>query len=295
MKSMFMNYFKDKKLYQWDEEKEIFIISETNIEEEFCLDKTNMDIFCRFNKPKIKKGKTLELEENKVKASLKLSEANLTIPNLEFTDEIIIDVEKLKKAVNFVSKNNIKPALTGVHIGEKSVVATDSFYAYKTEHLGVKKPITIISSFIKLLSKISGEVNLKFNENIVTCEHENIMYVGRLLIDPYPNLEIIYKEKENTITYRKTDLKELLSLGKSNYVIFDENKVIVSDVANTKEYLFEKEIENTINETIGINYERLLNVLNSLEEEKVIVNYDTGLKPILINEEYIICPMKVGN
>ncbi len=296
MKSMFMNYFKEGKLYQWDEKKETYLISDTNIPGEFCLNKNDMDTLLKFENPQVTLGKTLKVQCGNIKSNIKLCNAQLFLPNLEFTHSFKIDIDKIKTASKFISKSESRPILTGINISKDYIVATDTFSAYRTA-CNNDCNITIASSFVKLLMNLTGEVEFKCSTNTIACEYDGTMFVGRILEGQYPDVSIIYEDKnfDKTVKVNKEDLKNFLTYAnnKNSFVIFTENKVIINDYCNVSNYNFEMEVDLPIEEAVGIAFDKLINVINNITEDELVIEYKTALKPVLFNGEYLICPVRL--
>ena len=288
MKSNFMNYFKEGRLYQWDKNKDIFTISETNIYEEFCLDQKGMDMFLKFENPQIELGKTLHVKSGKLKASIKVCNENLVVPNMDFTSSFILDVNKLKVANKFVSTNEKKPILTGVNVSNGYIASTDSFYAYRNE-CEADCDITIDSKYIDVLTSTSDEVEIKCNNNTIACEIDGVTYIGRLLEGKYPPVYSLYKPQENRVSINKQELKQLLSFSnnKNDYVIFKNNKLVIEG-----ENDFEADIELDINCEICLSIERVLTVINSIQEDEITIKYSDEVHPIYFNDNYLVLPIK---
>ncbi len=288
MKSNYRNYFKEGKLYQWDMNLDIFTITDTNIQEEFCLDQKGMDMFLKFNNPEIKLDKTLQVKSGKLKASIKVCNEVLIMPNMDFTSSFKLDINKLKIANKFVSKNQKNPVLTGVNVSNGYIVATDAFYAYRNE-CEADCNITIESQYINVLTGVSNEVEIKCNNNTIACEIDGITYIGRLLDGVYPNLNKIYKKQNNQVSINKQELKQLLSFSnnKNDYVIFKNNKLIIEGENN-----FEADIELNFNCEICLSLDRVLTVINSIQEEEININYEDESRPVFFNDNYLVLPIR---
>lgn len=288
MKSNYMNYFKEYKLYQWDKNRDVFTITNTNIQEEFCLDQKGMDMFLKFKNPEIKLGKTLQVKSGKLKANIKLCNEALVMPNMDFTSSFKLDVNKLKIANKFVSTTQQRPILSGVNVSDCHVTATDSFFAYRVE-CESDCNITIASQYINVLTSASNEVEIKCNKNTIACEIDDVVYIGRLLDGKYPDINKIFSVPNNKASINKQELKQLLSFSnnKDDYVIFDNNKLIIEGENN-----FEADIELDINCAICLSIDRILTVINSIQEEEIVINYSDPLRPIYINNNYLVLPIR---
>ena len=287
MKSNYMNYFKEGKLYQWDKNRDILTITNTTIQEEFCLDQKAMDMFLKFNAPEIKVGKTLQVQSQNLKANIKLCNEPLIMPNMEFTSSFMVELNKLKVANKFVSTSPKKPILTGVNISNGFIAATDSFSAYRAE-CSSECNITLPSKYIDALVGGYKEVEIKCNSNTVLCEIGDTIYIGKLLEGTYPNVAGLFRDRINQVTVNKEDLKSLLAFSnsKEDYVILGHNSLTIEGENN-----FEAELDLNINCQICMPYERLAKAINCINEEEMVIKYDDGTKPIYINDDYLLLPV----
>lgn len=294
MKSMYMNYFKEGKLYQWDENKETYLIQDTNIKEEFCLEKNDMDTFLKFKDPTITLGQTLVVKSGKVKANIKLSDTKLALPNLDFDKSFKINVDKIKIASKFTAKTvGGRPILTGVNVKANFIAATDSFAMYRVACEN-ECNLTITNSFIKNIASLNGELEFKANDNIVACEVDGVTYIGRLLLGQYPDIAKIYEGYgENEIALNKKELKEYLAYANGGYVIFNKNKLVINEIASIENCNFEIELDLPIEEAFCVAYEKLKSVVDSIAEDDVVISYKKPTQPILFNNEFVICPCKL--
>jgi DNA polymerase III sliding clamp (beta) subunit (PCNA family) len=283
-----MNYFKDNKLYQWDKNKDIFTITKTDIQEEFCLDQKGMEMFLKFSNPEITLGQTLKVKNGKLKANIKLCNEPLVLPNMTFTSTFTLDVDKLKVANKFVSTSQQKPILTGVNVSKGYIAATDSFFAYRNE-CKADCNITIASRYIDVLTAVSGEVEIKCNNNTIACEIGDTTYIGKLLDGTYPNVAGLFREQRNQAIISKQELKELLSFSnaKNDYVVLENNKLTIEG-----ENDFEADINLNINCSICVALDRIATVINCVQSEEIIFKYEDGVHPIYINDNYLVLPVR---
>ena len=299
IKAMFMNYFKEGKIYQWDEKKEVYIITENNFCEnkdnsEFCLEKTEMEKLLKFDFPHVQLDGCLKVKSGKMRANLKLVDEKLVTPNLEFTGEFTIAIEKLKIANKFVGDVNERPVLQGINIANNCIMATDGYFAYRTECKN-QSNIVVHSSYLKILKDLKGEITFKHNDNIVCCEVDNTLYIGRLLSEKFPNLDGIYNQaRYNNINFEKDELEKLLSFSsdKDDIIIFDKNKFkIISNYVN-ENYDFEADIECNLEESLCLPLRKLSTIISLINESNITIQYSDVVKPVTINNEFLILPLR---
>ena len=288
MKANYMNYFKEGKLYQWDKHQPVFTISNTNIKEEFCLDEQQMKLFLKFNNPEITLGSALNVKSGKAKATIKLTESQLVLPNLEFTNELTVNIDALKLANNFVAKDDVRPILTGVNINNNYIAATDSYSMFKHECKSDCN-VTIAGDFIKEISHAKGDITFKVNDKAISCEIDGTTYIGRLLAGTYPDVARLYSTAGDVIKVNKSDFDILnYSTNKSDYLHIQTNKLTLSG---------ENEIEMEIDlnhESIDIwfNVEKIANAIKNINSDILEIRYIDSLRQITINDEIMVLPVK---
>lgn len=289
MKANYMNYFKAGKLYQWDKSKSIFTITNTDIQDEFCLDQKGMSLFLSFKNPEITLGNTLVVKSGKMKANIKLVDEKLLLPSNEYTSDFTVNIEKLKTANNFVAKNDKRIVLTGVNINKNYIASTDNFSMYKTECVSDCN-ITIASEFIKELPNQKGDITFKVNANSISCTIEDVTYIGRLIAGKYPDVSRIYTYEGNIINLNKSTFDILkYSNDKSDCLHIERNKLTLNG-----ENDIEIEIDLDMDVDIWFNCEKLENAIKNVSSENLEIFYNGTLKPIIINKEIMVLPVKRG-
>lgn len=292
MKANYMNYFKNGKLYQWDKNKDVITISNTNINEEFCLDQKGMEMFLKFDNPEITLDSALRVKSGKLKSTIKVvTGENFVEPNLDFANSFRLDADKLKIAMKFVADKSNRPALTGINVSNNYINASDSMYAYRSECVN-ECNLTLANEFVNAISKASGEIEIKYSDKQVCCEVNDTVYIGRLIEGAYPDFSRIYAGKPAAqVSVNKEQLKALLgySQDKKDRVFFEPNKIMIQGDND-----FESEIDFPIETKICFNISRLQTILNSITGDTVTFNYSDGVHAVFINEDYLLLPIKVN-
>lgn len=288
MKSFYRNYFKEGKLYQWNEGMDIYSISNTPIQEEFCLDEKGMDTLLKFPNPTVKLGKRLQVKSGSLSGSISVIDAVLVLPNMKFDTTCKVEVDKLIKASKFVDKKARKPVLAGVSVRNNSIQATDSFFAYKSSSECISE-IVLTVNFINEIDA-SGVVELKTSSN-------NVMYVkddgteiyGRLLVAKYPEIEKVFATMgTNTFEISKNELMSLISLSNDGEILFESDKIVLRNDLNE----FTLDASLGIQERICITHKQLKQVLSLIDSDIIHFNYTDSKRPLFIEKEYLILPMK---
>ena len=237
-----INYFKKVddgcEIYSYAEKvttrNEVIVIKlDTQIEKDFCVDSKALEMVKALQPADITiTDKSFIIKSTKGKGkftSRLLSEELFDLSSNELLREINVDVDKLVKASQYVSKNDKKPILTGVRVNsEGNIYSSDSFKAYfHIPHNLSNDGITIPVAFINLTKTLFNDIkdiNIYYNNNILMVENDNIKLYGRLIEGNYPNMEKII----SNIQYAKeveVDVEELLDrLNIAQNVGSDEDK-----------------------------------------------------------------------
>jgi len=114
----------------------------------------------------------------------------------------------LKKYVGFASKDDLRPALTGVYFNEGEVVATDA-------HCMVwgKQKTTLSNCIIPAIaSKLTGAYKVSYNDTNVKFENNQATYVFRKIDEKYSDYKaVIPTGGRYTLTVGKSQLIEALN------------------------------------------------------------------------------------
>ena len=288
MKSNYMNYFKDGKLHQWDEQHNIHTITPVEIQEEFCLDKKGMDMFLKFDNPQIKVGKTLQVKSGNVKANIKLSETTLVVPAFEHTHTVKLDLEKLKIAVKYIAAKDVQVALTGINLGKGFINASDRFSSYRTA-IESDCDVVITKQFVDAINVGNGEIEVRCNAQNVATKVNDVVYIGRLIAGQFPPLERVYKNMgANEFKVKKHDLVQLLK-----YSMDSQDKVYLSkdrlQIKGSTE--LDANLELDLNCQIIVPISKLNLVLTTISEEDIVVNYTDEKHPVFFNKDFLLLPV----
>lgn len=290
MKSNYMNYFKDGKLYQWDEASNVFTITPVGITSEFCLDKKSMDMFLKFDNPEIKLGKTLEVKSGNVKASIKLTETNLHVPSFDHTHVIKLDVDKLKIAIKYISTKDNSMALNGVNLGNGHISASDRYSSYHSAIECGDCNIVIAKQFIDAIKGATGEIEIRCNNQMVATKIDDVVYIGRLIAAQFPPLNRVYQNMGPLeCKVNKGELMQLLSYSADatkDVAILSKDRFVIKGAIEIDAF-----INLDIECTIAVPVNRLNAILASINEEEITINYREPKHPLFFNKELLTLPV----
>jgi len=307
-------------------------ILDSNVEEEikFLLDPHKITEFINL----LNEGEvTLLLEKDKVLISQKktkgtfsfLSYADFPVPPIVIGEGQTINVKKFEEILSLVlfsaSRDLSRPVLSGINFvekeGEMDIVATDGFrlslFHMKNE-MNMKSMLIPADFLLELMRNIKDKkeivMNYLDNEKMVYFKTENDEYYTRLIEGDFPPYErVIPVEKKTTVSIEKADLirnVKLISVFArdfSSIIIcqFKKGELILSPkieggVENTTTQEIEFEGEEM---KVAFNFKFLLEFLNTINEDKVIVELLRPDAPVVLKtakeKEYlhIIMPVRI--
>jgi DNA polymerase-3 subunit beta len=232
--------------------------------------------------------------------------------------------EMIKKSAFSASIDDSKGVIVGVLIeledNNTNMVALDGFRmaVVREEMKNEKQKKIIISAKIlseinKILSDIESDedVNFVLGKNKAILNFENIKIVIRLLDGEFIKYkDILPKDKNCRVVVRKDilhDSMERASLlskeGKNNLIKIkvEEDLLTItsrSDEGNVREEIYVKRDGSDVE--IGFNSKYILDVLKVIEDEEVVLEMVSSVKPCVIKPvegnkfEYLVLPVRIS-
>jgi DNA polymerase-3 subunit beta len=236
--------------------------------------------------------------------------------------------EMIDKTIFAVSTDESRYNLTGVFLAKHKeeedqkmrMVATDGYRlslidrTLKTEIPGLEKGILLpkkgLAELSRLLEEGGDQVWIKLKNNNLIIKKENVVLIMRLLDAEFPDYnQVIPNQTKRHIRIKRSQFIDslkrvsILSSEKTKGVKFHfgENLLELSsynpDFGEAKE---EISVEYKGEElTVGFNYRFVLEVLNILNSEEIIMEFEDGVSPAVIrpaNDEKHTCvvmPMRI--
>lgn len=214
-------------------------------------------------------------------------------------------LEGIKKVSYAASLSDIKPEISSVYIYNQNnnlyFVATDSFRLSEfsvfidnlLEDKGLIVPIKNIIELFRILNLIDEEIELLIDNNQLGIKSDDFYFVSRVINGVYPDYQqIIPKEFISSIVLNK---EELINTLKLHNVFSDKfNKINLSfdgdnlsfeskndDIGETNTLIKVLEKEG-LPFNININGRYLLDLLSSIDNNKVFIGFTDSNKPLLI-------------
>ena len=237
--------------------------------------------------------------------------------------------EMIDKTIFAVSADESRYNLTGVFFTRHKqdedqkmrMVATDGYRlslidrAMKTEIPEMEKGILLpkkgLAELSRLLEEEAGsQVWIKLKNNNLIIKKENVVLIMRLLDAEFPDYnQVIPNQTRRHIRMKRGHLLEslkrvsILSSEKTKGVKFHfgENLLELSsynpDFGEAKEEVSAEYKGEEL--TVGFNYRFILEVLNILDSEEIIMEFEDGVNPAIIrpandeNHTCVVMPMRI--
>ncbi len=282
---------------------------------------------------------TIEENDGKVNIKCSNSEFNIIglpadeFPNINPTDdnseELVFNKEILKEMIKktsfSASIDENKGAMTGVLVemdeNSLNMIAIDGFrMAIAREQMKNKKKQNIIIP-AKILNEISriiteseienDDVTMLLSQKKAVFIMDNTKVVIRLLEGEFMNYKrIIPTDSACRVVLNKNDFLDsveraslLAKVGKNNLIKLDikDNNIEItskSEEGNVKEEVIVTKEGNDL--TIGFNSKYLIDVLKVVDDENVLMLFNTNVSPCLIKPisgnyfEYLVLPVRIS-
>lgn len=242
-------------------------------------------------------------------------------------------VNLLKKLQFSMTDNNINKSYGGVLLSKSEnsddieMVTTDSHrlsiaslknFDFNVE--GINEGIVISGKNFNEIKRIFvdiEEADVSVKDSKLLIKSDNIVFISRLMKNEFPNYKAVLGSNKNIEDTNKSiiDKKELVEGVKRVIALSTDEKIWATrfdfrgDVLimnahsefggnSEDEILLEKSFEE--DKSIGVNARYLIDVLNVIDDEKVNIVVEEGLKPLTIvinNDEYdyihLIMPLRI--
>lgn len=272
---------------------------------------------------------TLNLISEKYKASIKGINASEFPLIPEIKKELFVQVDSLtlQKAISQVvfacALDETRPVLTGVLFkfqgDQLKIVATDSYRLaekkIKIENK-TKKDIQIIIpqrailELARVLADSRDKVNIYLEENQILFVFNETEFISRLVEGTFPDYEqIIPKKNQTKVCVSKMDFYNAIKMASFFARETANNIKLILDKGSLKTTATSPQIGNNLSkiaaETSGpalevaFNARFILDVLNVIEEEKIIIETNNQTAPAIFKSEkdkdylYIIMPLRI--
>jgi DNA polymerase-3 subunit beta len=239
----------------------------------------------------IHKGKTtlrLSLLQDKEFPFIEIGEKT-SVGNINFCDKFV-------KAQKFVSKDELRPIMTGVFFNQHSIVSTDAHRLYFSKHQNQIEEEFILpkTSFF-----LRGEYFFRKSNTYIQLSNDDEEIIVRLIDGKYPNYDaIIPKDNPNKFSINKKELVsaiDTLSIAYNKYtkcIIFQHQNISAEDLdlgtsCDVQVNMFDIK-EGVIR--IGCNASYLSDILSTIDSDVITFEMSAPNRAMIINGEYLLMP-----
>lgn len=275
------NLFEKNVLTQWD--GNVIIISNVDYnscENNICVSEKFMEMYEKIGGNITYKDRKVIIKNGKISYKENEKIYNKPQTEFEFNNNLTINSDVLKIAQDFVCKSKSgRAVLYGVYIQENGkVCATDGISLFCNdfdlpyEENGIILPASIINY-------LDGQVKIEYNEKACKIECNNKIYITRLIVGKYPNIDQLKRGLNNDIIefdYKEINYHVNMLKDKEDVITVEQNKFKINDT-------YEAEFDNK-NCDFKVTRERLAKVLKYIDDVKVINSQNL----MLINNKFII-------
>ena len=254
---------------------------------------------------------TLEITSDQGNYSLSYinSDEFPTTPELDNSNSIELNVEVVKKGIRntlFATSNDeLRPVISGVYIELNNnkilFVATDAHKLVKYENhidnsdstsfIVPKKPLQLLKN---ILNDVTGILNLQYTKTNIIFSFQKMKIYCRLVDGNYPNYQaVIPQENPNLLTLERNIL--LNSLKRVSIFSNQTTRQVKFEIQGSEINISGEDIDfsNKAHEqlkceyegndiSIGFNGKFLIEVLNTLESDKINMHFSTPSKAAII-------------
>lgn len=233
--------------------------------------------------------------------------------------------EMIRKTSFAASVDESKGVITGILIellhDEINMVAIDGYRMAITREAMInlnEKNVIISSKIMNEISKILSDagdeeenVNLLLNDKKAIFVIGNVKVVLRLLDGEFIKYKDVLQNNKIKVRVSRNDLMEsierasLLSKeGKNNLIKLSIKDTIITITSKSEEGNVREEVIITKDGEdldIGFNAKYVLDVLKSIDDEEILMLFNTGITPCLVEPiegnsfEYLILPVRITN
>lgn len=224
-----------------------------------------------------------------------------------FIGNITIDKE-LKKLKNYLSKDELRPNMTGVNwnFDSNEFCATNAHYLkiFAAEKQNTKGSVILNKVFFDIPDNNYKVYLTNDYKHIIFKDNSNISFYISLIDAKYPDYKsVIPKDNPIKVTINKKELIEAIenSILISEYTIrlrIKDSKVLIysNNIDNGSEYTynFDNYSTNQSEFEIGFNPNLLLIIVKDINEDNIIMEASSSSRAAIFNIDALLMPMVIN-
>lgn len=231
------------------------------------------------------------------------------------------DIDILKKAKAFVSKDEMRQAMMGIYFDGRDIVATDArrmFYRSVkydfmvpdakgiSDHYGTDKAYLLIDPIVVDIFSDKKSFSIFTGAGRVHYVGDGRFFSHNIIDANYPNYRaVIPTDQANYFTVRSSEMLEKIELAMlsassaTNQIVLHVNGAVnieSKDLDYSKSYKGRIDI-NTINSdemSIGFNGKFLIDIVKQIPDN-IEIRYSAPNRAVILNDSYLIMPVMLNN
>jgi DNA polymerase-3 subunit beta len=217
------------------------------------------------------------------------------------------DIEHIGQAVKFVSKDMLRPIMTGVYVGINGICGTDAHRLYYNESTLFGNEMVLSPEVCKLLQFYS-DVNVSSDGQHVVINdiHSTVTITSRLIDGKYPNfMAVIPKDNPFNLTANKKDVLaalktlSLFANKTTNQVALSINNSTLTLECADLDRGIAKKIEIPCKSNAGeykfaLNYKFFELSLKCIDDKDFTLDFSEPNRSVLLNKNYLLMPLMLN-
>lgn len=222
-------------------------------------------------------------------------------------------VAALTKCLPYTSKDDMRPAMTGIYFTNKEITATDAHRLIKIDNvIESKKDFSGIvrKQFVQALSVLGENVKIKISDSHISAHDNNTMIISSLIDAKFPDVKSVIPTDNNssvsffaeelkkniklaTVLSAKSDRRLVIDMTEDSYTItgtdpdFDQEITLRGDCTAKNKDGYDRI-------RMGFNGAFLLQLFDSYTAEKVTFKLSKAEKAMIIKDDktlFLIMPL----
>lgn len=213
--------------------------------------------------------------------------------DIQFHD---VDVATITKAIKFTSKDELRPAMTGIFLDRGRIVSTDSHRLMVGASMAdFESAVIIHKSTASLFSKLNGMKDgfkAFFSPTYSEFKGDGISMVSRIIDERFPDYMNVWPNEDVLTNEVTLDRKELIDVLKMCLPVANKTTYQVILQLGTKDVKISAEDLDYTN-----SIERKMQALATSSDEKTIKLRMTSNsnKPLVVDEDLLLMPIVIGH
>ena len=220
---------------------------------------------------------------------------------------MLSDLPKLKTALGFVSKDDLRPAMQGIFMG-KDIVSTDAHKLFfKKSESKIEKDIILKASCVKMLLNAEStiQVFMTSDDRFVKFVCDQFEYRTNLIDGNFPNYKAVIPSDNTEVKVNQKELLDALKLL-SNYWNKHTKKIVLNFNSEGILTLTAEDIDFELHKEISISFEGYTNIgsiglngkflelcVKTSKNKSTTIDLSTPNIAIIVNKNALLMPVMI--